>query len=86
MPIALPTHLGHIAIPAQVVQQYEAQGTDRRVTLILRQQEGSTASFSTAAPLIPAAGPPVAGDVNGDGKIGLDEAIHALQVAAGGGQ
>lgn len=86
MPIALPTHLGHIAIPAQVVQQYEAQGTDRRVTLILRQQEGSTASFSTAAPLIPADGPPVAGDVNGDGKIGLDEAIHALQVSAGGDQ
>lgn len=86
MPIALPTHLGHIAIPAQAVQLYEAQGTDRRVTLILRQQEGSTASFSTAAPLVPADGPPVAGDVNGDGKIGLDEAIHALQVAAGGGQ
>ena len=86
MEINMPTHLGHIAVPANVVQLFEAQGTDRRVTLILHEQEGSNASFSTAAPLIPAAGPPVAGDVNGDGKIGLDEAIHALQIAAGGGQ
>jgi hypothetical protein len=27
--------------------------------------------------------PPVDGDINGDGQIGLPDAIHALQVTAG---
>lgn len=81
--ITLPTHQGYIFIPSNVVQLYEAKGTDYRVGMHVRTNNNSTRSYSNTIPLVLADGPPLAGDSNEDGRIGLEEAINALKITAG---
>ena len=81
--VSAPTHLGHIFVPASVVQLYEAEGTEYQVAVQLRTTDNRSRAYSQQVPLIIAQGPPIPGDVDGNGKVGLEEAINALKVVAG---
>jgi hypothetical protein len=81
--VSAPTHLGHIFVPANVVQLYEAEGTEYKVAVQLRTTDNRSRAYSLQVPLLIAEGPPIPGDVNNNGKVGIEEAINALKVVAG---
>lgn len=81
--VSAPTHIGHIFVPANVVQLYEAEGDDYQFAVQLRTTDNGNRAYSKQVPLVLSQGPQIPGDVNGNGKIGLEEAINALKVTAG---
>jgi hypothetical protein len=80
--IKLPSHLGFVFVPADVITSF--QGGDETLTFLigLRRNNNFNRSYSTTIPLSEATGP-VQGDINGDKTIDLIEAINALQVTSG---
>ena len=80
--ITLPTHLGFVFVPADVITFL--QGGDEALTLRigLRRNNNFNRAYSNRIPLSEATGP-LQGDINGDKIIDLKEAINALQVTSG---
>lgn len=82
--INVPTHVGSLRIPKTTLDLLEATDDKISMRLYLRinDEEGNNfqRNVSNAVSLKEAMVIPPVGDVNNDGKIGLPEAIHALQV------
>ena len=88
MNVKVPTHLGRVFIPSDVVQSFEARMSELgaetvKLCVQLRTNDNCNRSYSNSITLEEAEDPPAHCDVNGDGKTGLAEAIHALQVVSG---
>jgi len=85
--ITVPTHFGSVMIPKNILGLLEAKGDEINMMLFLRVNDELGNNFqrniSNGISLKDAMIIPVEGDVNNDGKIGLPEAIHALQVTTG---
>jgi len=86
--VKVPTHLGRVFIPADVFQSIEGRadelGCDTlKVCIQLRTNDNYNRTYSNSITLEEAGDPPVHCDVNGDGKTGLEAAIHSLQVVSG---
>lgn len=80
--IRLPTHLGFVFVPADVIKFF--QGGDETLTFQMghRRNNGFNRAYSNRITLSEATGP-IQGDINGDKRIDLIEAINALQVTSG---
>jgi hypothetical protein len=80
--ISLPTHLGFVFVPADVITYF--QGSDETLTfgIGLRRNNNFNRAYSNRIPLTEATGF-LQGDVNGDKIIDLIEVINALQVTSG---
>lgn len=81
--VRVPAHMGYLFVPKNLLDLLETQEDDLRIGLHLRMNDNSYRAYSNTISLADAKTPPVQGDVSGDRKIDLKEAIHALQVAAG---
>jgi hypothetical protein len=85
--ITVPTHFGGVLIPKNKLELLEAKGNKIIISLSLRINDEFGNNFqrniSNGISLVDAMNIPVEGDVNNDGKIGVAEAIHALQIATG---
>jgi hypothetical protein len=85
--ITVPTHFGGVFIPKSKLELLEAKGNNIEISLSLRINDEFGNNFqrniSNGISLEDAMTIPVEGDVNNDGKIGVAEAIHALQVTTG---
>ncbi len=86
--IKVSAHMGHVFIPVDVVHKFEGRvdelGCDAvKFQVQLRTNDNCNRTYSKEITLEEASDPPVDCDVNGDGKIGLAEAIHTLQVVSG---
>ena len=86
--ITVPTHLGRVFIPVNVFHSFEGRmdelGCDTiKLCVQLRTNDNCNRAYSNEITLEEAENPPVHCDINGDGKTGLEEAIHALQVVSG---
>ena len=78
--IWLPPHMGYLYVPNLTLQAIGAEN-DIKIRLKFQTKDGSTRTYSKALSLEEASTPLI--DVNGDGKTGLEEAIHSLKVASG---
>lgn len=77
----IPTHLGKLFIPQDIFQKIKAEGNIYKAVLQLRERSNRTRTYSTEVPIEQL--PPVGySDINGDGKTGLEEAIHCLKVVS----
>lgn len=85
--VTVPTHMGGLTLPKNKLDQLEAFGSDIEFSLSLRFNDEYGYNFqrniSNGVSLDEAMEFPPKGDINGDGVIGLEEAIHALQAVSG---
>ncbi len=79
----VPAHMGYLFVPKHLLNLLETEEDDLKIGLHLRVNDNSYRAYSGNISLTYAKMPPVQGDVSGDRKIDLKEAIHALQVTAG---
>lgn len=76
----VPTDLGRLFLPADIVQQVVQWGGDSYgIELNVRTNDSRERTYSKTKVITSLKGN-IVGDVNNDGKIGLEEAINALQV------
>lgn len=80
--ITVSTHLGKIFIPNNVYQKIKTEGNIYEVGLHLREKSNRSRTYSNDIRINQLL-PPGYSDINGDGKTGLVEAIHCLQVVSG---
>ena len=79
----VPTDLGRLFVPAEIVQQVEEWGGDYyEIELNIRTNDGVARSYSNRK-VVTSLKINIIGDINNDNKIGLEEAINALQVVSG---
>jgi len=74
--------LGKVFIPCDVFQKIKAEGNVYKVGFYLRENSNRTRTYPNEV-RIDQLKPPGYSDIDGDGKTGLAEAIHCLQVSSG---
>ncbi|KPA17559.1 hypothetical protein MHK_002224 [Candidatus Magnetomorum sp. HK-1] len=83
--LRVPTDLGHITVPAEIIQQVEEWGDSYEIMVNIRTNDGTERTYSNSK-ILESLRINVAGDINNDAKIDLKEAIHALQIVSGSKQ
>ena len=86
--VKVPAHMGYVFIPADVLLKLEERVNTLdcdtvKLCVQLRTNDNCNRTYSNEITLEEAENPPIHCDINGDGKTGLAEAIHALQVVSG---
>ena len=79
--LTVPTHMGWAVVPQNLLQLIEGQGNILKLGVQLRTNDNNNRAYSSMIEWNTAKA--CACDINGDKKIGLEEAIHALQVVSG---
>lgn len=80
--VTVPTHLGYLYVPSNVINKLQAWGNMFDVYVQIRTNDNANRAYSDKVRLDQMPGFSNC-DVNFDGKTGLEEAINALQVTAG---
>jgi hypothetical protein len=78
----LPTHLGYLYVPQNVLSIVRTEGDELQLGIELRTTDNNNRTYSNFILLDQAKGP-LMGDFNGDGKVSIEEAIYALKIASG---
>ncbi len=81
--VKVPTHMGHLFIPVSVYQNLENAGNSFKIGLHLRTNDNFNRTYSKSIIFNETNKPPIKGDFDNNGKIGLEEAINALKVTSG---
>ena len=86
--VTVPAHMGYVFIPVDVVHKFEGRvdelGCDAvKFQVQLRTNDNCNRTYSKEITSEQASIRPSYCDVNGDGKTGLEEVIHSLQVVSG---
>jgi len=81
--VKVPTHMGRLFIPASVYQNLESTGNSFKIGMHLRSNDNVNRAYSNSIVFDETNKPPIKGDFNSDGKIGIEEAINALKITSG---
>lgn len=79
--LQVPTHMGWAFVPQNLLQLIEGPGNILKLGIQLRTNDNNNRAYSTMIEWNTANA--CGCDINGDNRIGLEEAIHALQVVSG---